>query len=215
MTKPQTKIAGTAQPACAENRATSGALAVPCARARVEARQRAEPHGRDDDVHEQQRRQDPALLVDDGVAHQHERQQRERGAAARGPCIELARAIEAQQQNREPDDAHDVRAAGARAQQQRLERRIERAAEIAGHARRRQHVVQHGRDERDERRDACDEPQLVGRHARDVPLVEREEQHGACGLEQRDEADRSKTYDERVGGEEHERRLSAPARQSP
>jgi hypothetical protein len=50
---------------------------------------------------------------------------------------------------------------------------------------------------------------------RGVPLVEREEQRRTRGLEQRDEPDRSKTYDERIGREEHERRLSAPARQSP
>ena len=41
--------------------------------------------------------------------------------------------------------------------------------------------------------------------ARNVLLVECEKQGGARGLEQRDEPDRSKTYDERIGGEEHER----------
>ena len=82
---------------------------------------------------------------------------------------------------------------------------IERAAEVAGHARRREHVVEHRRDQRDERGDTRDEAKPVGRGARHVALVEREKQRSARGLKQRDETDRPQAYDERIGGQEHER----------
>ena len=45
--------------------------------------------------------------------------------------------------------------------------------EIAGHAGRCQHVVQHGRDEGDQGGDAREDPQPVRRSAREVRLVER------------------------------------------
>ena len=63
--------------------------------------------------------------------------------------------------------------------------------------------MQHGGDERYERSDSRDEAEPIRGQPRRVRLVQREKQHGARGLEQRDEADRSKTYDERIGGEEH------------
>src|SRR4029079_1912069 len=131
--------------------------------------------------------------------------QRERERDAHCDRVEPRAPVEAQEQHREPYDSHDVGGARVRLAQKLRQRRVERAAEIAGEPCGDQHVVRHRETERRDSRNPRERPHSLLDGGRQARAVEIEEQRVADGLENRDEAQRAQREHDGIGGEEHGR----------